>query len=136
MSVLFALAAPAAEQVCTSAAECADQGVGNFVGTPARIWATIAAFVALGSVVIGWRALRSVRRAGTSGRKGAIVALVAGLTGVVNGAVNLAVADGGPGSGNGVVGGAVALVLGLAGAVLGGLALTRARTDAQTVNIG
>jgi uncharacterized protein DUF6223 len=134
MSVLLALAAPMADYVCNSAAECADQGVGNFVGTPARIWASIAAFVALVSVVVGWRALRSVRRVGRGGRTGATVALVAGLTGVVNGAVNLAVADGGLGSGNGVAGGALALVLGLVGAVLGGLALRR--TAAQAVNTG
>ena len=133
MSVLLALAAPIADQVCTSAADCADLGVGNFVGTPARIWASIAAFVALVGVVIGWLALRSVR-AGRGGRTGAIVALVAGLTGVVNGAVNLAVADGGLGSGNGVAGGALALVLGLVGTVLGGLALRR--TAVQSVNTG
>jgi hypothetical protein len=130
MSVLFVLAAPAAEQVCTSATECANLGVGNFVGTPARIWATIAAFVALLSVIIGRLALRSVRRAGNGGRNRAIVALVAGVTGVVNGTVNLAVADGGLGTGNGVAGGAVALVLGLVGSVLGGLALARSRRTA------
>lgn len=133
MSVLFALAAPAAEQVCTSAADCADQGVGTFVGTPARVWATIAAFVALAGVVAGGLALRSVRRAADGGRKAAVVALAAGLTGLVNGAANLAVADGGPGSGNGVVGGAVALVLGLVGAVLGGLALAGLRRTDVTV---
>ncbi|GAA1328904.1 hypothetical protein GCM10009610_65600 [Pseudonocardia xinjiangensis] len=55
------------------------------------------------------------------------MALVAGLTGVVNGAVNLAVADGGLGTGNGVAGGAVALVLGLVGAALGRLVLARSR---------
>ncbi|MFF8999765.1 DUF6223 family protein [Streptomyces achromogenes] len=43
------------------------------------------------------------------------------------GVVNLAVADGGPGTGSGVTGGAMALVLGLTGTALGGLALTRAR---------
>jgi hypothetical protein len=128
-----------ADYVCNSAAECADQGVGNFVGTPARIWASIAAFVALVSVVVGWRALRSVRlgsvrQVGRSARTGATVALVAGLIGVINGAVNLAVADGGLGSGNGVAGGALALVLGLVGAVLGGLALRRAAV--QVVNTG
>jgi uncharacterized membrane protein len=128
MSVLFALAAPAAEQVCTTPAECANLGVDNFVGTPARIWASVAALVALVGVVIGGLALaRSRRRIGNGGRKGAIVALVAGLTGVVNGAVNLAVADGGLGTGNGVAGGALALVLGLVGAVLGWLVLARSR---------
>jgi hypothetical protein len=133
MSVLLVLAAPMADYVCNSAAECANQGVGNFVGTPARIWASIAAFVALVSVVAGWRALRSAR-AGRSSRTGATVALVAGLTGVVNGVVNLAVADGGLGTGNGVAGGAIALVLGLVGAVLGGVALRR--SAAQAVNTG
>jgi hypothetical protein len=46
---------------------------------------------------------------------------------MVNGGLNLAIATGGPGTGNGVVGGAVALVLGLIATVLGGLALARSR---------
>jgi len=41
------------------------------------------------------------------------VALLTGLIAMVNGGLNLAVATGGAGTGNGVVGGAVALVLGL-----------------------
>ena len=48
---------------------------------------------------------------------------------VVNGGLVLAVANGGPGAGNGVVGGAAALVLGLIGMVLGGLALARSRRN-------
>jgi uncharacterized protein DUF6223 len=48
----------------------------------------------------------------------------------VNGGLNLAVADGGPGTGNGVVGGAAAFVLGLVGLSLGGLALVRCRRTA------
>jgi hypothetical protein len=55
------------------------------------------------------------------------VALVAGLIATVGGALNLAVADGGPGTGNGVVGGAVALVAGLIAVALGWLALARTR---------
>jgi hypothetical protein len=55
------------------------------------------------------------------------VALVAGLIAVVNGGLNLAIANGGPGTGNGVVGGAAALVLGLIAMALGGLALARSR---------
>ncbi|MFJ1699499.1 DUF6223 family protein [Streptomyces sp. NPDC088252] len=47
------------------------------------------------------------------------MALVAGLTGMVIGALNLAVADGGPGTGTGVVGGILALLLGLIAVVLG-----------------
>jgi hypothetical protein len=80
-------------------------------------------------VVIGWLTLaRPDGRFGTtSGRLGAIVALVAGLLAVVNGGLNLAVATGGPGTGNGVVGAAAALVLGLIAVSLGGLALARWR---------
>ena len=127
MSVLLVLAAQAASPVCTTPTECAGQGLGTFLGTPARIWASVAALVALGGVVIGWLTLRSVRRIGDRGRRGGIVALVVGLIGGLNGAVKLAVADGGLGTGNGVFGAAVALVLGLGGAVLGGLALARSR---------
>jgi len=46
---------------------------------------------------------------------------------VVNGGLNLAIAKGGPGTGNGVVGAAAALVLGLIAMALGGLALARSR---------
>ncbi|WP_283136236.1 DUF6223 family protein [Rhizohabitans arisaemae] len=127
MSVLLVLAAEAASPVCTSAAECAGQGLDNYFGTPERIWASVAALVALGGVVIGWLALRSVRRTGNGGRRVAIVALVVALTGGLNGAVKLAVADGGLGTGNGVFGAALALVLGLVGVVLGGRALARSR---------
>ncbi|MEO3805367.1 DUF6223 family protein [Nonomuraea sp. B1E8] len=127
MSVLVVFATEAASPVCTTQAECASQGVDTFLGTPERIWASVAALVALGSVIIGWLAFRSARRIGNGGRRGAIVALGAGLIGGLNGAVKLAVADGGLGTGNGVFGAAVALVLGLAGAALGGLALARSR---------
>src|SRR5262249_61785079 len=74
---------------------------------------------------------RPASRFGTaSGRRGAIVALVAGLIAAANSGMNLAVANGGPGTGNGVVGGAAALVLGLIAVVLGGLALARSRRTA------
>ena len=89
--------------------------------TPRRLWATTVALLALGSMVVGSLALRG------NARKSAIVALVAGLIAAVNGGLNLAVATGGLGSGNGVVGGAAALVLGLLAMVLGALALGRSR---------
>lgn len=95
--------------------------------TQRRLWATMSAVLALVGVVIGGLALhRSASRIGT-GRKGGIVALVAGLVAMVNGGLNLAIATGGPGTGNGVVGGAVALVLGLIAMALGGLAQARSR---------
>jgi Family of unknown function (DUF6223) len=94
--------------------------------TSRRIWASAAVVVALAAVVIGGLAVyRAARRIGNHGRRGAILALVLGPAGVVNGGLVLAVASGGPGSGNGVVGGAAALVLGLIGTGLGGLAVSR-----------
>ncbi|MEV4804391.1 DUF6223 family protein [Nonomuraea sp. NPDC049421] len=117
MSLLLALTSP----VCTSAAECAGQGVDTFLGTPERIWASVAALVALGSTIIGWLALRD------AARWKALAALTLGIVGGLNGAVKLAIADGGLGTGNGVFGAAMALALGLLGAFLGRSALNRAR---------
>jgi hypothetical protein len=51
---------------------------------------------------------------------------------VSNGWLNLAVAKGGPGTGNGVVGGAAAFVLGIIALALGGLALVRCRPLPQS----
>jgi hypothetical protein len=45
----------------------------------------------------------------------------------------LAIAKGGPGSGNGVVGGAAALVLGLIGMVIAGIILARSRRTGSGV---
>jgi Family of unknown function (DUF6223) len=93
-----------------------------------RLWATMAVGLGLVGVIIGSMALvRAARRIGNHGRNGAIVALVAGIIALVNGGLNLAVATGGPGTGNGVVGGAVAFVLGLIGMALAWLALSRSR---------
>ena len=62
---------------------------------------------------------------GTPDKRMIAVAAMAGLTAVVNGALNLATARGGPGSGNGVVGGAAALVLGVIAMALAALARKR-----------
>ena len=83
-----------------------------------RLWATIVVALGLVGVVIGGLAL-----ARPASRFRAIVTLVAGPIALVNGGLVLAIANGGPGSGNGVVGGAAALVLGMIATVLGGLAL-------------
>ena len=61
----------------------------------------------------------------TPRRLWATTADVLALIAVVNGGLNLAIAKGGPGTGNGVIGGAAALVLGLIAMALGGLALAR-----------
>ncbi|WAL65006.1 DUF6223 family protein [Amycolatopsis cynarae] len=123
MSVRFALSpAEAAHILVQSAAP------GPYGFTPERMWASAAAILALAGAVIGVLALvRSARRIGNGGRRGAVVALAAGLIAAVNGALTLAVADGGPGTGNGVVGAAGAVVLGLIAIILGGTALARAR---------
>jgi hypothetical protein len=94
-----------------------------------RVWASIAAGVALASFVTGGVALtrRSPRLA--------IAAMIAGLIGAINGGLVLAVADGGPGSGNGVIGGAAAFVLGIAAVALGGFAVTRARTAGSAASV-
>lgn len=91
-----------------------------------RLWATGAALLALFGMLTGGVALaRPVSRVGR-----AILAVGAGLVGAVNGALNLAVASGGPGTGNGVVGGAAAIVLGMIAVAIGGLALIRTRRPA------
>jgi hypothetical protein len=87
-----------------------------------RLWAGAAAGVALLSVVAGGVAL--TRRA----TRIATVAMIAGLIAAINGGLVLAVANGGPGTGNGVIGGAAALVLGIAAVTLGGFVVSRART--------
>jgi hypothetical protein len=56
-----------------------------------------------------------------------VLALAAGLVGVVIGALVVALAKGGPGTGYGIVGGYVALVIGVVAVVLGWLALGRSR---------
>jgi hypothetical protein len=85
-----------------------------------RMVAAVAAVVALAGVVAGGLALlRSTTRRST-------VAVVAGITGMIAGGLVVITADGGPGTGNGIVGGYAALTLGLIGAALGGLALARA----------
>jgi hypothetical protein len=94
--------------------------------TAQRLWAAIAAGLALVSVVTGRMAL--TRRA----TRIAIVVMIAGLIAAINGGLVLAVANGGPGTGNGVIGGAAAVVLGIAAVALGGFAMSRARTIAST----
>jgi hypothetical protein len=93
--------------------------------TPRRLWATAVTALALVGVVGGGLALIRPASRFNSGRLSAIGALVAGLIAVVNGGLVLALATGGPGTGNGVVGGAGALVLGVIAIALGGLALAR-----------
>jgi len=111
-----------------AAAHLSDSAANTVQGlTPRRIWATVA--IALG--IAGSMALvRAARGIGNRGRGGAIVAMVTGSLAAINGGLNLAVATGGPGSGNGVVGGAAAFVLGFVGMAMGGMTLFRSRRTA------
>ncbi len=134
-TILAALAAAALFGVLVHAVLVAAHVSGPFANTvhgltPRRLWATTVAVLALIGVVIGGLALARPASRFATGRPGAIVALVAGLIAVVNGWLNLAVANGGPGTGNGVVGGAAAFVLGLIALSLGGLTLARWRRTA------
>jgi hypothetical protein len=93
--------------------------------TPGRLVGSVAALVALAGVIVGVLAL--ARRAGNGGRRAAGAALVSGLIGIAAGAIVVAAAQGGPGTGYGIVGGYVAMVIGLIATGLGGLAMTRTR---------
>ena len=96
--------------------------------TPRRIWAIMADAVGIAAVLAGSMSLRRAALGiGNRGRKGAMLALAAGILATINGGLNLAVATGGPGSGNGVIGGAAAFVFGLIGLALGALTLSRSR---------
>jgi hypothetical protein len=103
----------------------AESTVGAYTLTGGRFTATLAALVALAGAVVGGATL--ARSAGPAGarRRRAIFALAAGLLGIVIGGLVVATADGGPGSGSGVVGGFAALALGLLATVLGSVVLAR-----------
>src|SRR5690606_32517284 len=94
--------------------------------TARRLWATLVAMLAVAGVATGALALRRPGHHLATPR-GARLAATLGLIGMINGAANLAVATGGPGTGNGVVGAAAAVVLGAVAVALGGLALARGR---------
>jgi len=119
----FGLAASAAAQLSVQPAAAP-----VYTATPQRIVAGTAVLAALIGAVIGGLALfRAARRIGNHGRRGAVFALVLGPIGLVSGALVVATAKGGVGTGNGVAGGVVAIMVGLIGIALGGLALARSR---------
>lgn len=95
--------------------------------TAGRFWSLVAAALGIAGVILGGLAMaRSARRIG-SGRRGAMAAMAAGLAGVVIGGLVVVAAEGGPGTGYGIVGGFMALAVGLLAMVLGGLAMARSR---------
>jgi hypothetical protein len=88
--------------------------------TAGRFWSLVGVAVGLVGIVTGVRVLIH-----HTGRRAAMTALAAGVTGLVIGGLVVAAAEGGPGTGYGIVGGILALAVGLVAAVLGAVALNR-----------
>lgn len=86
--------------------------------TAGRFWSLVGVVVALVGVVVGARAL--LRR---TGGRSAVAALAAGMTGLVLGGLVVLTAEGGPGTGYGIVGGFLASGIGLVATVIGAFAL-------------
>lgn len=94
--------------------------------TMGRLWAAVAALLGLAGVVLGALAAARSRRGG-AGKGKTVVALAAGLVSAVVGTLVVAAAEGGPGTGYGIVGGYLAIGLGVVSVAFGGLVLVRAR---------
>jgi uncharacterized protein DUF6223 len=97
--------------------------------TSDRLLATAAALLALSGAIMGVLAL--ARSATQTRRRRAIAAVSAGLPSTLAGILVVATADGGPGTGNGIVGGYAAIAFGLIAAGLG--LLTLSRVSSRTV---
>ncbi|MEV6660147.1 DUF6223 family protein [Nocardia fluminea] len=89
--------------------------------TTDRLVATSAAVLGLAAAIVGgWAAAR----AGRPHRS--LIAIGTGAAAAVVGVIGFATADGGPGTGNGIVGAAIAIFLGVVAIALGALARARA----------
>lgn len=99
--------------------------------TSGRLGPTLTALVGLVGVIAGGLALARARR-DKAGNRAGTVALTTGAIAVPAGAWFAVTADGGPGTGNGIVGAWIAIALGLIGAALGGVSLARTRAAAGT----
>lgn len=117
---VLACATPAAAEVAVQPA-AADSYL-----TAGRLWSLVGVLLGLVGVVVGGLALARATAKPTR----ALVAIVVSLAGAAVGALVVAAADGGPGTGYGIVGGYVALVIGLVGVAVGGLATARSRRAA------
>ncbi|MGW0325636.1 DUF6223 family protein [Nocardia sp. NPDC003183] len=97
--------------------------------TSGRLGPTSTALLGLIAVVFGVRVLARVGRNGPGNiRNQAVLTLVSGLISLALGSWFAATAEGGPGTGNGIVGAWAAMVFGLVALVLGALALNRFRS--------
>ncbi|GAA3159012.1 DUF6223 family protein [Nonomuraea salmonea] len=109
----------------TPAAHLLAQPVDAYALTTGRVWSVVGAVLGLAGIAIGGLAL--ARPTGRLGRRGAAIALTAGLATAVIGGWIIAAAEGGPGTGYGIVGGYVDLAMALIALLLGALALIRSR---------
>jgi hypothetical protein len=117
---VVALATPAAADIAIQ-----QPSIPAYALTAGRLWSLVAAALGLIGVVMGGLARTRVLGGTKNHRRNAFVALWSGLAGSVIGGVVVVFADGGPGSGSGIVGGFLALLIGLIGIALGWLALKR-----------
>lgn len=115
------LATPVATEVL------AQPTAGNVYWTAGRTWAFSAALLGLAGAIVGLRAMARSAGGVGAGRRGAVVALTAGVAAAVIGGLVVAAAEGGPGTGYGIVGGYLAVAIGLVAVVIGGLTLARSR---------
>ncbi len=117
----FGLATPAAADVGSPAA------VPIYTLSSGRIGAIVGVLVGLIGDVLGGKALARSTDPKGNVRRGALLALVLGPIGLLIGALVVATAEGGLGTGHGLGGGIVAMIVGPIGMALGGLALARSR---------
>ncbi|MFC9664205.1 DUF6223 family protein [Nocardia sp. NPDC127606] len=117
-----AAVATALTLICAAPAAAATTTLADSYGmTTDRLVATSAAFLGLAAVLVGgW----AVSRAGNPARS--FIAIGAGAVAAIVGVIGFATADGGPGTGNGIVGAAIAIFLGLVAVALGIRAYLRA----------
>ena len=103
-----------------------------------RLGPTITALLGLAATVLGARAFARARRPADRISSGAPdhqpTAFLLGLSAVLLGGLFLAAADGGPGTGNGVVGSAAAIVLGSIAIGLDRLTATRRSRNSGSVS--
>jgi len=117
---VIALAPPAAADIAFAQADTP-----SYALTAGRLWSLVAAAISLIGVVVGGLARTRALGGTKNQRRNAFLAMLGGLAGSVIGGLVVVFADGGPGSGSGIVGGYLALVIGLVAIALGWLSLKR-----------